>query len=158
MSAKTGRPTSEKWISTKLELSRLLGISRPTLDTYSTLPGFPDRRQGDGAWPLEQCRAFVATQLNRSEEKRALELQKLRDEVARGQVALMKEAGELIPVQWSKMLFAHLMISTRNIIQGADIPEGEKSKMTSAIESVDADAFIAQLKLEGVPAGDRNGE
>ena len=46
-------------------------------------------------------------QTGRNEEKRALELQKLRDDVARGQLELGREAAEVMPVEWTRRVLAH---------------------------------------------------
>jgi hypothetical protein len=157
MSRKNGHSSSEKrWIKTKLELARLLGISRTTLDNFTLLPGFP-ARAANGHFPLEECRAFVAGQLGRNEEKRALELQKLRDEVSRGQLELMKAAGEVVPLDWSRRIVAHMAISLRRIIQGASIDEAEKEKMTAAVEGIDVEGFIAQLAREEIAEGPAGG-
>jgi hypothetical protein len=147
MSKKNGHSTSETWIKTKLELSRLLGISRPTLDAYSVDPNFPERA-ANGHFPLEKCRAFVVALTGRNEEKRTLELQKLRDEVSRGQLELMKAAGEVVPLAWSRRIVAHMAISMRNVIQGASIDDAEKERMTTAIEAIDVEEFIRQLAAE----------
>jgi hypothetical protein len=147
MSAKNGLSQRETWIKTKLELSRILGISRPTLDTYSVMPGFPERA-ANGHFPLSKCREFVNAQLGRNEEKRALEIQRLRDEVARGQLDLMKAADEVMPVEFVSRVLAHQAISFRNIIQGSTLTDEQKQAMTDAVLGIDTKAFIAGMFAE----------
>jgi hypothetical protein len=158
MSAKNGHSQREKWIKTKLELSRILGISRPTLDTYSVMPGFPERA-ANGHFPLSKCREFVNAQLGRNEEKRALEIQRLRDDVARGQLDLMKAADEVMPIEWTKRVLAHQAISFRQIIQASGLTDEQKESLTSQVEQIDCEEFIRQLTLEaGAPGGSNGGE
>ena len=142
----------QKFVRTKLELSRLLGVARGTWDTYTTLPGCPQVEAR--GWPLEACRAFVAGQLGRNEERRALELQKLRDEVARGQIELMKKADEVMPVEWVEKVLDHLVISFRQIIQGSTLTDEQKETMTNAVLAIDMDKFIDALGRESGAGGD----
>jgi hypothetical protein len=140
---------SDAFARTKIELCQALEISRPTLDRYTVLPGFPEK--ADDGWPLDACRAFVSGQLHRREEYSRLELEKMRQEVSQAQMRTLREAERLMPREWSELLFAHLAVSARNVIQGADIPEEIKADMTAKIEALDASEFLAQLKLEGIP-------
>jgi len=153
MSKKNGNSQRETWVKTKLELARLLGISRTTLDNYTLLPGFP-ARAANGHFPLEQCRAFVAGQLGRNEERRALELQKLRDDVARGQIELMK-ADEVMPIEWVTLVLDHLAVSVRNVIQRAPfLTEEEKEYLTNEVIAIDMVKFIDALGRESGAGGD----
>ena len=81
----------ETWIKTKVELARLLKVSRTTLDGFITLEGFPAKR-ADGCWPLEQIRAFTAKRLGRDAEARRLKLTRLRLQVERSDRELDAEA------------------------------------------------------------------
>jgi DNA-binding transcriptional MerR regulator len=159
MSQKNGHSQREKWVRTKLELARLLGVSRTTLDNYTLLPGFP-ARAANGHFPLEQCRAFVAGQLGRNEEKRSLELQKLRDDVARGQLELMKASDEVMPIEFVSRVLAHQAISFRQVIQNSDLTDDQKETLTNAVLAIDMDAFIASMFAEAgarSAPGARNG-
>ncbi len=147
MSQKNGNSQRQTWVKTKLELARLLGISRTTLDNYTLLPGFP-ARAANGHFPLEQCRAFVAGQLGRNEEKRALELQKLRDDVARGQLELMKASDEVMPIEFVSRVLAHQAISFRQIIQGSGLTDDQKEALTNAVLAIDTEKFIAEMFAE----------
>lgn len=142
-----------KFAKNKAELSRILDISRVTLDAWIELPDSP-RTTSNGRYVVAEWRAFKANRnLNAGiEETAELKLQKLRDEVARGQIAMLKEAGELVPVEWSKQLFAHLSISMRNVIMDSGIGEGEKLSLIAKIEKINADDYISQLRLQTVEA------
>jgi hypothetical protein len=157
MSQKNGNSQREKWVKTKLELARLLGISRTTLDNYTLLPGFP-ARAANGHFPLEQCRAFVAGQLGRNEEKRALELERLRDEVALGRLELGRRTDELMPREWCEKTMAHLVIGFRRVIESSGLTEEQKETMYSGIEKIDCDKFLADLAAEWGAPGASNGE
>jgi hypothetical protein len=151
MSQKNGHSQREKWVKTKLELARLLGISRTTLDNYTLLPGFP-ARAANGHFPLEQCRAFVAGQTGRNEERRALELERLRDEVAIQRLELGRRTDELMPREWCEKTIAHLVIGFRRVIESSGLTDEQKETMYSGVEKIDCDEFIRQLAIEwGAP-------
>lgn len=136
-----------QWVKTKLELSRLLGISRTTLDNYTLLPGFP-ARAANGHFPLEQCRAFVAGQTGRNEERRTLELERLRDEVAIQRLELGRRTDELMPREWCEKTIAHLVIGFRRVIESSGLTAEQKETVYSGVEQIDCEEFIKQLGME----------
>jgi hypothetical protein len=154
MGKKNGHSPSETWIKTKLELARLLGISRPTLDAHTVLPGFPQVEAR--GWPLERCRAFTAVQINRREETRLLELELLKEQVAQAQMRTGREAGELLPIDWTKRVLAHQAICFRNIIQGSGLTDEQKDAMTNAVLAIDCEEFIRQMALEAGASNEQN--
>jgi len=144
MSKKNGHSTSETWVSTKLELARLLNISRTTLDNYSVLPGFPKKR-ADGCWPLERIRAFTAKRLGRDAEARSLKLTRLRLQVERSDRELMAEGEKYVAREALIDLVANCKRETLKIIRAFEMDAGAKAKMLAGIEAIDAEGFLAEL-------------
>lgn len=142
-----------KFAQNKAELSRILDISRVTLDAWLKLPDRP-QSTSNGKFVVAEWRVFAANRKvdSAAEESAALKLQKLRDEVARGQVELMKSANELVPVEWSKQLFAHLAISVRNAIKEVGLPEACRLLLYEKIEKINADDYLSQLRRQTVDA------
>lgn len=144
MSKKNGHSTSETWVSTKLELARLLNVSRTTLDNYSVLPGFPKKR-ADGAWPVERIRAFTAKRLGRDAEARSLKLQRLRLQVERSDRELEAEAGRYVAREPLIDLVQHMKRETLKIIRAFDMDAGAKVRILAGVEAIDAEGFLAEL-------------
>ena len=142
------KPTP-RFVKTKAEMARLLDISRVTLDAWLKLSDSP-RCRSDGRFPVDEWRAYKARKKmdDSIEETAELKLQKLRNEVAQSEVDLMKAAGELVPLEWSRQLFAHLAISIRNIVQGSELAEHDKLSLTEQIEKINADEYLSQLRSQ----------
>ena len=141
MSKKNSHFSSEKFIPTKLQLAGLLNISRTTLDSYTTLPNFPEKQEA--GWPLSECRKFVEGRLNRDEAARTLKLLKLRNDVAIQQVQLAKLADAMMPIEMVKMCLENWAISVGRIIQSSDLTDAQKEHLTSQIEGIDSSEFMA---------------
>ncbi|MCE0483223.1 MAG: hypothetical protein LV479_03175 [Methylacidiphilales bacterium] len=134
----------ETWIKTKLELARLLKISRTTLDTFITLEGFPSKR-ADGAWPLEKIRSFTAKRLGRDEEARSLKLQRLRLQVERSDRELEAEAGKYVAREALFDLVANYKRETLKIVRAFGMDSDAKARILAGIDAIDAEAFLKEL-------------
>src|SRR5258708_4277973 len=116
MKANTSDKQAGKFAKAKSELAHILGITRRTLDAWLLEPDAP-RRTKDGRYEIEHWREFAShrkVNMNADEASRLL-LQKLRNEVELGNLRLLKEAGELVPLEWTKMLLGHVAILTSRL-------------------------------------------
>lgn len=94
------RPNIEsapEWIKTQAEVARVFGVKRPSVNTWTKAPGFPEKT-GNGysfaevlAW-LEGREAFGATDPDYDEAKR----RKMLADAQRSEFALAQQQGQLI--------------------------------------------------------------
>jgi phage terminase Nu1 subunit (DNA packaging protein) len=145
---KTGLPSENGHVETRAELAKILGISRPTLYTWSKLDGapipMPDGRHDVAAW-----KAFADARLNpEPSESQELRIENLRLQVSLKQVQLMKLAGDLVPLEWAKGLVADHAIKTRNIILAAPIAQADRDSLIEQLAAISSDNFIAGLRAQ----------
>ena len=135
------------WTKTKSELARILGVTRRTLDAWILLPEAP--KQTGTAFDVTAWRDFASTRRpGKTSEGAELRLENVRLTVALNEAKLMKQAGDLIPVEWAKGLVADHAIKVRNIIQGSDLSETEKHDLTEQLIAISSDDFIAGLRAQ----------
>lgn len=131
----------------KAELARILDITRVTLDAWIKLPASP-RTLSNGRRVIAEWRVFAAGRKidRQSEEREELKMQKLRDDSARSQMELMKEAGELFPIEWHLQIIEHYAISVRGIIEHAEIDEHEKLEIFAQVKAINCDEYLNRLQ------------
>ena len=138
----------QDFVKTKLELARVLGVSRPTLDRWVVMPAFPPKEEQ--GWPVAHARMFAAIQQTRDDSVRKLEMDLLREQVAQAQMRTGREADELMPVEWVKRVLAHQAICFRQIIQGSGLSVEQMELLTTKVEAIDCDDFLSSLAEEAL--------
>jgi hypothetical protein len=136
-----------EWCKNKSELARILGVTRRTLDAWILLPEAP--KQTGTAFDVTAWRDFASTRRpGKTSEGAELRLENLRLTVALNEAKLMKQAGDLIPVEWAKGLVADHAIKTRNIILAAPIAQADRDSLIEQIAAISSDDFIAGLRAQ----------
>lgn len=133
----------------KAHLSRVIDISRVTLDAWLRLPNAP-KPLSNGTYVISEWVKFKASRGQEQdkpiEEIAALKLRNLKQKVELDDIKILKLAGDLVPIEWAKQLVAHLAISARNVVQESDITPEQKLKITERLEKIDFENFLSQLR------------
>jgi len=139
-----------KIVSTQLSLCEILGIDRTTLQEWFKRPGAPPRRKDNryvvAEWEAYKLQTKAAQQRHLRSKTMDLKEQKLAMEVETQRIQLMKAAGELIPIEWTKKLLDHLILTIRTIIhEEAKLTPVQKEALTQSIEKIKCEYHLQQL-------------
>jgi hypothetical protein len=137
----------EKWAPTKRALSRILGVTRRTLDAWLLLLEAPPHRDGD-AFEIAPWLAFAT-------ERRAgnvadgpqLRLQKLRQEVELNEIKIMREAGQVLPLEMARGWIQDWVLRVRGAIYSYDdLTLDQKNVLADRIDAIDRDDYLKRLR------------
>jgi hypothetical protein len=106
------------------------------------------------------CRTLLALFLAKQESDvgsmDALKMKNLKQKIELDDIKILREAGDLVPVDWAKQLVAHLAISVCAILRASDISSDDKKLLTDQIEAINFENYLSQLRIQ--IAGDVAGE
>lgn len=136
----------------KSDLSRLLGITRATLDAWIKEDESP-KPASNGRWRLNEWEEFkkgrkVEDHDTPAAEVSELKKKKLQQEIELNDIKILRESGDLVPVDWAKQLVAHWSISTCNIIKDSGLDERDKLLLVEKIEAINFENFLSQLRKQ----------
>lgn len=150
----------------KSDLSRLLGITRATLDAWIREEGSPKLAE-NGRYRIADWMTFREGRKVAKEEAQSdtpeLKRKKLQQEIELNDIKILKESGDLVPVEWAKNLVAHLAISVCQIVKESDIPQEAKDDLTLKVEAINFENYLSQLRAQiaadvaGQPSADQAG-
>lgn len=141
---------AERFAKNKTDLALAIGIARSTLDAWFLKPESP-RARSNGKHDIAEWKTFASTQKFETDANEAvkLKLKKLKQEVELNDIKILKEGGDLVPLDWCNQLVAHLTISMRNAIQGSDdLSPNSKVTLTKKLESINYENFLSQLRKQ----------
>ena len=145
-------PAPQIYAKNKSDLSRLIGITRATLDAWIKEDGSP-RPAANGRWKIAEWEEFkkgrkIEDHDTPASDTAELKRKKLQQEIELNDIKILRESGDLVPVDWAKQLVAHWSISTCHIIKDSGLAECDKVSIVEKIEAINFENFLSQLRTQ----------
>lgn len=139
-----------KYARNRTELARYLDVDRNTIAAWIKLSESP-KRKSDGRYVTTDWLTFKANRRCQNEtpsDSVELKIKKLRQEIELNDIKILREAGDLVPLEWAKNLVAHLAATTCGIFRDSGLDEGDKLSLIEKIEAINFENYLSQLRAQ----------